>query len=70
MNECKQLLGKVTMKLAGLRHDLNEVLHSVTEKPFMPAEKDILSRFAKLILQYNGPNAPCCDFVVKMKEVV
>ena len=70
MNDCEQLLGKVTMKLVGFCHDLNEVLESVTEKPFNPVENAILSSFTTFIHLYNGPKVACCDFVVKMKEVV
>ena len=56
VNECEQLLGKVTTRLAGFCHDLNEVLDSVTEKPFKRVENTVLSLFMTFVLQYNGPN--------------
>ena len=68
--QCEQLLGKVTMRLAGLCHDLNEVLDSVTEKPFKRVETTVLSHFTTFVVEYNGPKVESCDFVEKMKAVV
>ena len=70
VQECEQLLGKLTRDLASFRHDLIDVLDSVNEKPFNQVEEKTVSNFTKFIQQYNGPGVADCDFVAKMKDVV
>ena len=70
INEGEQLLGKVTMRLAGFCHDLNEVSDSVTDKLFKRVENTVLSHFTTFVLQYNGPIVVYDDFVEKMKAFV
>ena len=70
VKECEQLLGKLTRDLAGFRHDLIEVLDSVTEKPFNQVEYATVSSFIEFIHQYNGPEVADCNFVAKMKDVI
>ena len=70
VKECEQLLGKLTGALAGFRHDLIEVVDSVTEKPFDPVEYATISSFAEFIQKYHGLDVADCDFVAKMKDVV
>ena len=70
VEECEQLLGKLTRDLSGFRHDLIGVVESVTEDPFTQVESTTVSSFAQFISKYHGSSVADCEFVAKMKDVI
>ena len=70
VKECKHLLATVSLTLVGYRHDLSEVMSSISKKPFVKVKNSLLNRFTQFILEYNGHSAPVCNFAIQMKEVV